>query len=48
MTRIAAHSNLHLEFAPFSPHKLGADVVILAGDTYAKSRRALGQCKTDF
>ena len=34
--RIAIFSDLHLEFAPFEPPKLDADVVVLAGDIAPK------------
>lgn len=38
MTRIAVYSDLHLEFAPWTPPKAGADFAVLAGDTYTKNR----------
>jgi hypothetical protein len=38
MPRIAVWSDLHLEFAPWTPPKTGADFALLAGDIYTKSR----------
>lgn len=38
MPRIAVWSDLHLESAPWTPPKTGADVALLAGDIYTKSR----------
>lgn len=32
--RIAIYSDIHLEFAPFDPGVIGADVVVLAGDIH--------------
>lgn len=38
MPRIAVYSDLHLEHAPWTPPRTGADLAVLAGDVYTKNR----------